>query len=100
MALRSANELDISDLDKVELLRQLWQNMQPASFFTMSGRTPPEFDRALAATAVVRYIDYFQGRCIKTDLSYNVVDTRLYNRDAGEGKFEAIVAEMRQRQQN
>jgi hypothetical protein len=100
MALRSAHELDISDLDKVELLRQLWLNMPPASFFAMSGRTPPPFNEKLAKSAVLKYIDYFEGRCIKTDLSYNVVDTRSYNRDAGEGKFEAIVAEMRQRQQN
>lgn len=94
-----SNECDITDLDKVELLRQLWLNMNVASFFTISGREPPPFDKQLAKLAVLRYIDYFLGRCIKTDLSLNVVNTRLYNRDAGDGKFEAIVAEMRRQQQ-
>jgi len=46
---------------------------------------------------VTRYIDYFNGRPIKTDLSKDTVDTWLYNRDAGKGKFEAIVEMLRKR---
>jgi len=97
MSQQSASQtIDISGLDKVELLERLWSRQIVASFFRMSGRPSPAFDRKRAADAVkADYIDYFCGRCIKTDLSKDVVDPRLYDRDAGAGAFAEIVAEMR-----
>ena len=38
-----------------------------------------------------KYIDYFCGRCIKTDISGDSVNPRLYDRDAGDGEFARIV---------
>ena len=41
------------------------------------------------------HIDYYDGVAIKTDLRKDTVNTYLYNRDAGVGKFERVVAAMR-----
>lgn len=83
--------VDISGIDKVVLLRKMWASMAPASFFRMMPAAVPGFDATLAKEAVKKYIDYFQGRCIKTDLSGDVADSRLYDRDAGTGAMQRIV---------
>lgn len=86
---------DISGLNKVELLFNLWSNQ---SFIAPAYTgNPLMFDDENAKKAVTRYIDYFNGRPIKTDLSKDIVDTWLYNRDAGKGKFEAVVEMLRKR---
>ena len=85
--------IDITGIDKVELLHNLWQNMKPAAFF--GGMDGPAFDRELAKEAVKKYIDYFCGRCIKSDLSKDSVDPWLYDRDAGAGSFERIVQKIK-----
>jgi hypothetical protein len=41
------------------------------------------------------YIDYFQGRVIKTDLRGDAIDPRLYDRDNGAGAAERAVATLR-----
>jgi hypothetical protein len=87
--------IDIADINKVDLLYALWLRSTPASFFSFQGLPSPSFDRAAAEKAVTDYIDYFQGRCIKMDLSGNTTDPRLYDRDMGEGAAAAIVAKLR-----
>lgn len=52
--------VDISGLDKVELLRNLWTNMKPASFFNRCPTLTPEFDLKKASHVINGYIDYFQ----------------------------------------
>jgi len=69
--------------DKVALLRELHKGQVVAGFFLPA----PQFDEAEAKRAVTSYIDYFQGRAIKTDLSKDMVCPRLYDRDAGQGAF-------------
>lgn len=76
------SSIDIKGIDKVQLLNALWQNQKPASFFTLASTKAPSFDQKLAAEAVNRDIDYFQGRCIKTYLGGDQADFRLYDRDA------------------
>lgn len=86
--------LDIKNLDKVLLLERLWTGQSPASFFL--GLPSPAFDRKRAQQAVSSgYIDYFCGRCIKTDLSEDTVDPWLYDRDAGAGAFARAVSALR-----
>lgn len=89
------SEINIKDLDKVELLKNLWENQVTAAFFTFSGKTAPKFEDELAEKAVNDYIDYFCGRAIKTNLSGDFVEPHLYDRDAGKGKFLEIVNSMR-----
>ena len=87
--------VDISGLDKVDVLHALWNNQKAASFFAMSGMTPPPFDRATAATAVKSYIDYFQGRAIKGNLDGDTFDSFCYDRDCGSTKAESVIATMK-----
>lgn len=41
------------------------------------------------------YFDYLKGRVMKVDLSGDELDTRLFNRDNGEGAAEEVIAELR-----
>ena len=51
--------ISIKGLNKVELLKRMWTNMKPASFFSYNNVTPPKFDETEAQDAVNSYIDYF-----------------------------------------
>jgi hypothetical protein len=86
--------VDISKVDKVKLLKALWVNATPAIFFQQFGVTPPSFDEEGAKDAVKKYIDYYNGRCIKTDLSQNTARPNGYDRDYGEGSFARIVRQL------
>lgn len=90
------SSVDISGIDKVSLLHALWKNSKPAIFFSMNNATPPPFDNEKAMTAVQKYINYYDGRCIKCDLSGDTVDPRLYDRDFGSGAVQRIVDQLRQ----
>lgn len=87
--------IDIKGIDKVELLNALWLNSKPASFYRASGTLPPDFDKEKAETAVYRYIDYFCGHAIKTDISGDTASTYLYDRDTRPGRFRDIVDAIR-----
>lgn len=87
--------IDISGLDKVELLRQLWSGTKPAAIFTKMPGMVPIFNNFDAKEAVKHYIDYFAGKCIKADLSGDRANTAMYDRDAGAGAFVKIVNKLR-----
>jgi hypothetical protein len=90
-----SGNISIANLDRVELLKKLWTNMKPAAFFSMNNVPSPSFSEYNAREAVKNYIDYFDGRCIKTDLSKDEIDPWAYDRDAGVGTFKRIVDSMR-----
>lgn len=88
--------IDISGLDKVDLLAQLWQTSRPADSYLSSFLRPPSFDKERAKIAVNSgSIDYFCGRCIRADLREDYVNPLRYDCDAGQGVFEKIVQQMR-----
>ena len=91
--------VDISNVDKIELLKHLWLNSTNASFFnTRSISNSLDWDTETdenAKIAINKYIDYFNGRCIKCDISGDVVNSSLYDRDFGNGKFKSIVDELK-----
>ncbi len=87
--------VDISGVPKVALLYRLWSGQVPASFFGDNMLSSPGFHDDLAKEAVKRYIDYFQGRAIKLDLSKDTIDPWLYDRDAGSGAFARAVSDLR-----
>jgi hypothetical protein len=92
----SSSSINISGIDKVQLLKALWLHSKPARFFDAFPSAPvPYFDEKEANVAVKRYIDYFQGRLIKCDLSKDEVEPRLYDRDFGQGAFSKVVASVR-----
>ena len=45
----STSVVGIKDLDKLALLRALWEKSKPAIFYAMQGIDPPEFDEKEAA---------------------------------------------------
>lgn len=86
-------EYDISSVNKTALLYELWRRQSVAGFYKNAPWLEPSWDAGAASKAVTGYIDYFQGRAIKLDLSKDKVDARLYDRDAGKGAFaEALAA--------
>lgn len=90
--------INIKDIDREELLYQLWLKQKSAAFFSMAGIRPPLYDR-VAAKASARpdgYVDYACGRCIKaTIFGGDEVDPSLYDRDAGAGTFQEVVDKLR-----
>jgi len=90
----------IAHLNKVDLLRALWQNSSPAHFFTYMPHMAPHFDECEAITAVKSYIDYFCGRMIKCNLSGDTVDPWQYDMDVGNGAFERVVRGVRRTSQS
>lgn len=80
-----SDSVDISGLDKVELLKALWENQKVASFFSgMPQEVIPKWDYHGAREAIARgKIDYHQGRNIKMDLrGDSVASTKYYDEDA------------------
>lgn len=83
-------------------MEELWKRKKPASFFNsfaaLSNNVipPSNFDKQSALKAINNgYIDYFQGRCIKCDLSEDLVNPRGYDRDEGQGAFQSVVDYLR-----
>ena len=63
----------ITGLDKLELLRRLWNNA-PEGAYTLS------FNESEAKEAVLKYINKFCGKSICCNLSKDYVGTTVYNR--------------------
>jgi len=80
--------------DKKKLLEALWTHAKPATFFTMHGLPGPAFEEAEAEKALKGYIDYFCGRCIKTDLRGTTADPSAYDAEWGAGSFAKIVKDL------
>lgn len=76
--------VDITGVDKVLLLRFLWEKSIPSRFYI--GPTRFSQDSILKALAKGR-IDYFYGRRIGIDLTGNLVDPTRYDCFLGQGEF-------------
>lgn len=90
--------INIKDIDREELLYQLWLKQKPAAYFSMMGRQSLPYDRTTAKASADRdgYVDYACGRCIKaTIFGGDEVDPSLYDRDAGAGTFQEVVDKLR-----
>ena len=97
-----STSLDVSNIDIHALLRAMWHQAPVATFFTINGIPSPsaptdaEIDDAL--TLNHRYIDYLNGRPIKTDFTDLKAIKPSYDWDAGSynsnavGTLAAIVA--------
>lgn len=91
------SSISIAGLDKVELLHALWNESPVAAFFSTrdaAGIEVPVFDWEMAAYDVLGSIGYFQGRCIKMDLSGDMVDPSGYDRQNGPGAAARVIAKL------
>jgi hypothetical protein len=87
--------VNIANINKVALLKALWNSSKPDAFFTFFNCTPPPFfNETEANTAVTSYIDCFCGHLIKADISGDTADPSGYDRDFGSGAFQRVVDSM------
>lgn len=92
-------KVNIKGLDKVAILKELWNAQKPALFFIMQGINAPQFSKDNAKKAVNDYIDYFDGRCIQTDISGDEADGRSYDKNTSSGTFIKCIENVRKMNQ-
>lgn len=90
--------LSIEGLNKVRLLRRLWEESDSSLFYEMKCQPPPTWgqDCITPEEAVRGYVRDYAGRPIFTDISKNEVDPSEYDRFRVEkgrpnGEFARIV---------
>jgi len=87
--------IDISKLDKADILRRLYNNSHPLGLGILNyDPTDMSLDEAREILQKQTRFDYFNGRVMKIDLSSNELEERLYDRDNGKGA--ALAAIMRE----
>jgi hypothetical protein len=102
------DEIDISGLDKCEVLFALYEATSPMGlgFLQARGDVTVEDVRELIREWMKRnwwepnhfpYIDYLWGRPLKVDLSGDAFDGRLFDRDAGAGEARAAVERLQEK---
>jgi len=103
-------KIDISNLDKAELLAALYNNASPLGM-GMLHFDPNQMTKEDAETIIMEgddlahmfpgasrrnyYFDYVKGRPLKIDISGDTMETALYDRDQGTGAGARVVAELR-----
>lgn len=91
-----SEKIDISGLDKRKILRALWENSKPASFYDFLPHLIPKFDENVVESSIeYGYIDYFCGRLIKTDFSGDTLRPDNYDHTYGDGKMKEIIENLR-----
>lgn len=90
--------VDVTGVDRKELLKGLWINSSPAAFFM--GLGGPQFEYPQANDREIQrggYVDYYRGRMIKSAVfsEKNIIDPYLYDRDIGQGSFQRIVNQLK-----
>jgi hypothetical protein len=78
-------EIDISKIDKAEVLLTLYNNSQPLGLgFLQYEDRKMTLSEAKELLQNQTYFDYLKGRVMKIDLGENILKTWLYDRDNGE----------------
>ncbi len=80
------HKVSIAGLDKASVLMALFNHSQPLGLGFLNPRAlgSMSIETAKQYTERTLNFDYVNGRVIKTDISGDVADTRLYDRDNGE----------------
>ncbi len=77
-------EIDISKMDKAEILTKLYNNSHPLGMGILHyNPAPMKIEEARDILKNQTYFDYLNGRIMKIDLSGDKLRTDLYNRDNG-----------------
>lgn len=102
--------VDISGLNKAEVLKTLWDNSKSLGMSVLGmshefrmwyqlemiaggkgDKIPLEFAEKGIQSNPTLHFDYFEGRVIKCDISGDTFDSTLYDRDNGEGSAQAAI---------
>ncbi len=83
----NSQQIDISKLNKAEVLAALYNNsrQQGMGFMNARGRDPITVDEAAELLGGTQYFDYLYGRVMKISLNGDTLDTWGYDRDNGDG---------------
>jgi hypothetical protein len=77
------SDVNIAGKNKADILRRLYNNAKPLGMgflhYTPEDMTVEEAQALLDSGQT--YFDYVKGRCMKVDLSKDILRTDLYNRD-------------------
>jgi hypothetical protein len=88
-------QIDISEINKAELLKALYDHSQPQGMgilhYDPRPMTLEEADELTSGDDVCLYFDYLKGRVMKVDISGDTLDTWGYDRDNGEGAAAAAI---------
>lgn len=87
--------MDISDLDKVQLVKALYDRAKVQGIGICQQRSGSLSDSEARKAMAKGYIDYLGGRVMKVDLSGDSLDTYLYNRDNGPQAAEKVIQQLR-----
>jgi len=79
--------INISTLDKAEVLAALYNNSKQQGMGFMDARGGRQITKEQAAELLGKgtYFDYLYGRVMKVELRGDTLDPWLYDRDNGEG---------------
>lgn len=79
--------INIKDLDKAKVLKALYDHshIQGLGFLQTVPDNMVSVDHCRELLTHQTYFDYLYGKVLKVDLSGDILDSRLYDRDCGEG---------------
>lgn len=90
--------MDIKGLNKAEVLAALYNasQVQGMGIFQANSKvmTIETADTILQEMRGETYFDYLKGKVMKIDIGVDELNTRLYNRDNGEGAAERALSKL------
>jgi hypothetical protein len=91
--------VDISMLEKAKVLAALFNSSKAIGLGVLA---PYEKDMTLKEAQELlstgqRYFDYVRGRILKIDLTGEMLDTRLFDRDIGQGAGAKAITTLKQK---
>jgi len=97
--------INIEGLDRMQIVRALWENSEPAIFFSHNSVLAPQYDEISAQSGIKKYkdgswvVDYVCGRKCKVTFDENGMDSKLYDCDV-EKKASNVIDELRKTMPN
>jgi len=88
------SRVSIVGIDKIKLLRRLWEDFKPPVAFTMTEAVIPRFDEDNAAYAVQYFITKYSMKALNVDISGDYTNPYWYDMTNGAGAFERVVASL------
>lgn len=94
------DEINIEGIDRASLIAELHNGASPLGMGWLHAKpamTAEQVAEQLGErlTEEEIYLDYFNGRPLKVAIGKTTMTTRLYDRDAGQGRAAEIVAALR-----
>jgi len=92
----NTHEINVAKLDRAEMIAALYNATE--GMFGPPAKLMTKEDAQMVIDAIIsqghgrRYVDYLRGRCLKIDFNKDILDTRLFDRDNGQGAAGAALA--------